>query len=112
MPDWVFSSVTGTSLDESNMQKAFNRLLDAAELRRRGPHQMRHTFASLLLQEGAPITYVSRQLGRRDASTTLRIYAHWVPDASSFGPSICLTTRNRPQPIRNRRRAPRNGERR
>jgi integrase len=47
-------------LDESNVWKAFNRLLDAADLHRRGPHQMRHTFASLLLQERAPITYVSR----------------------------------------------------
>jgi len=44
---------------------------------------MRHTFASLLLQEGAPIMYVSQQLGHRDASITLRVYAHWLPDASS-----------------------------
>ena len=43
---------------------------------------MRHTCASLLLQHGAAITYVARQLGHRDASTTLRIYAHWLPDAS------------------------------
>ena len=43
---------------------------------------MRHTFASLLLERGAPITYVSRQLGHRDASITLRVYAHWLPDAS------------------------------
>jgi integrase len=40
------------------VRKAFNRILDAAELRRRGPHQMRHTFASLLLAAGEPITYV------------------------------------------------------
>jgi hypothetical protein len=32
--------------------------------------------------DGAAITYVARQLGHRDASTTLRIYAHWLPDAS------------------------------
>lgn len=64
-PDWVFASVTGTPLDEANVRKAFNRILDAAELDRRGPHQMRHTFASLLLQDGAPITYVSRQLGTK-----------------------------------------------
>jgi integrase len=44
---------------------------------------MRHTFASLLLQDGAPITYVSRQLGHKDASITLRVYAHWLPDGSS-----------------------------
>jgi integrase len=82
-PEWVFPSVTGTALDESNVRKAFNRLLDAADLHRRGPHQMRHSFASLLLQDGAPITYVSRQLGHKDPSITLRVYAHWVPDASS-----------------------------
>ena len=52
------------------------------ELDRRGPRQMRHTFASHLLQDGAPITYVSRQLGHRDEAITLRVYAHWLPDAS------------------------------
>jgi integrase len=79
---WVFPSDAGTPLDESNVRKAFNRILDAAELNRRGPHQMRHTFASVLLQKGAPITYVSRQLGHKDPSITLRVYAHWLPDAS------------------------------
>ena len=64
------------------MRKAFNRMLDRAELRRRGPHQMRHTFASLLLAAGEPITYVSRQLGHHDSAITLRVYAHWLPDAS------------------------------
>jgi integrase len=82
-PQWIFASDAGTPLDESNVRKAFNRLLDAADLHRRGPHQMRHTFASLLLQDGAPITYVSRQLGHKDAAITLRVYAHWLPDPSS-----------------------------
>jgi hypothetical protein len=74
--------VSGTPLDESNARKTFNRILDKAELRHRGPHQVRHTFASQLLQDGGPITYVSRQLGHRDSSITPRIYAHWLPDAS------------------------------
>ena len=82
LPEWVFASASGTALDESNVRKAFNRILDKAELRRRGPHQMRHTFASLLLAAGEPITYVSRQLGHRDASITLRVYAHWLPDTT------------------------------
>ena len=71
-PEWTFASVTGSALDESNVRKALNRMLDAAGLHRRGPHQMRHTFASQLLQDGAPITYVSRQLGHKDAAITLR----------------------------------------
>lgn len=76
----MFSSATGTPLDESNVRKALNRVLDAAGLHHCGPHQLRHMFASLLLQEGAPITYVSQQLGHRDPSITLRVYAHWLPD--------------------------------
>jgi hypothetical protein len=81
-PAWVFASVSGTRLDPSNVRKAFDRVLAAAEVHHRGLHQMRHTCASSLLQRGAAITYVARQLGHRDASTTLRIYAHWLPDAS------------------------------
>jgi integrase len=45
---------------------------------------MRHTFASLLLQHGAPITDVSGQLGHREAAITLRVYAHWLPSASDL----------------------------
>ncbi len=82
-PEWVFASVYGTALDESNVRKALNRMLDRAGLRRRGPHQLRHTFASQLLAVGAPITYVSRQLGHHDASITLRVYAHWLPEISA-----------------------------
>ena len=79
-PMWIFPSRTDTPLDESKMRKAFHQILDRAQLHRRGPHQMRHTFASLLLQAGVPITYVSRQLGHRDSAITLRVYAHWLPD--------------------------------
>jgi len=47
-------------------------MLDAADLDRRGSHQRRHTFASLLLQDGIPTTYVSRQLEHKDPSIALR----------------------------------------
>ena len=44
---------------------------------------MRHSFASLLLQAGEPITYVSRQLGHKDSAITLKVYAHWLPDTTT-----------------------------
>ena len=101
-PAWVFSSSTSTRLDESRARKAFNQILDKAELHRRGPHQMRHTFASLLLQAGVPITYVSQQLGHRDASITLRVYAHWLPEVGGEkGVDQLDTDATHPQPIRN-----------
>jgi integrase len=80
VPEWVFASTVGTPLDEANVRKALNRILEEAGMRQRGPHQMRHTFASLVLQAGEPITYVSNQLGHKDSAITLRVYAHWLPN--------------------------------
>ena len=42
-------------------------------------YDLRHTFACLLLAAGAPITYVSSQLGHANPTTTLRHYARWIP---------------------------------
>jgi integrase len=38
-----------------------------------------HTFASLLLANGAPLTYVATELGHKGPATTLKYYAHWLP---------------------------------
>lgn len=57
-------------------------VLKRAGLRHIRVHDLWHTYATLLLQAGAPITYVSQQLGHADASITLRVYAHYLPDSS------------------------------
>jgi len=41
---------------------------------------MRHTFGSLLINVGEPVTLVSRQSGHKDSPITLRVYARWLPD--------------------------------
>src|SRR5206468_11667212 len=46
-------------------------------------HDLRHTFASLLLTKGAPITYVAAQLGHSKPTTTLHWYAHWLPTSKA-----------------------------
>jgi integrase len=82
MPLWVFPSLTGTPVEERNLRHVFKRLLEKAGMRHMRIHDLRHTYASLLLQAGAAITYVSAQLGHRDASITLRVYAHYLPSGS------------------------------
>src|SRR5439155_8141634 len=42
-------------------------------------YDLRHTFATHLLAQGAPITYVAAQLGHAKPTTTLTYYAHWIP---------------------------------
>ena len=57
----------------------FRRLLRRAGLSHHRAYDLRRTYASLLLADGAPLTYVSAQLGHANPTTTLRHYARWMP---------------------------------
>lgn len=54
-------------------------LMRKAQVRRIRFHDLRHTFATLMLRNGVPIKDVAYTLGHSDAATTLRVYAHAVP---------------------------------
>lgn len=82
-PEIIFPSEIGTRLDDSNVRKVFRAICEKAELRHRSPHDMRHTFATLSLLEGAQLAYVSKQLGHADKAITLRVYTHWLPDTGA-----------------------------
>jgi hypothetical protein len=43
-------------------------------------HSLRHTFGTRSLESGKSVKWVSHQLGHRDASLTLNVYAHALPD--------------------------------
>src|SRR5262249_22145397 len=79
MEDWLFQTPVGTQIDPSNLRKTFNRLLVDAGMRRIRPHDLRHTFASLLLQQGESPTYVKEQMGHSSIQVTVDIYGHLVP---------------------------------
>jgi integrase len=60
-------------------ERAYDRLITAAGLRRITFHGLRHTCATLLLQAGTPVTTVSKRLGHSTVSMTLNIYSHVMP---------------------------------
>ncbi len=41
-----------------------------------GPHTLRHTYASLLINQGASVKHVARQLGHSAVQVTLDLYSH------------------------------------
>lgn len=43
---------------------------------------IRHTFASQLLANGAPIVYVKEQMGHASIQTTVDIYGHLIQGAN------------------------------
>src|SRR5262245_35478668 len=78
-PEWLFPNEEGKLMDESRVRKTFKRALQDAKLPAFRLYDLRHTYASLLLAERAPITYGAEQLGHANPSTTLRYYAKWIP---------------------------------
>jgi integrase len=79
--DYVFTSRTGSPLRSGNFRRdVFDPAARAAGLDGLTPHELRHTAASLLVDEGANVLAVARQLGHADPSVTLRIYADLFDD--------------------------------
>jgi integrase len=85
MPPWVFASLEGTALEERNVRHVFTRILQRAELRQIRIHDLRHTFASLLLQQGESIVYVKEQLGHASIQITVDTYGAPDPGRESRG---------------------------
>lgn len=76
----VFSTTTGQAVaDDGFRNHVWTPILRRAELRYRKPHTLRHTYASLLIDGGEPITYVQHQLGHSSPTITLKVYAHLMP---------------------------------
>ena len=77
---WVFCTTTGTMLNKGNVRRVFVRLLMRTKLPLHfSPHPLRHTFASLLLQQGESPVYVQRQLGHASIKLTVDTYGKWLP---------------------------------
>jgi integrase len=81
--DLVFPSPEGSVLDPDNLVKRyFLPCIEHAGLRRFRFHDMRHTFGSLLIQDGASLTYVKEQMGHSSIQVTVDTYGHLIPSAN------------------------------
>ena len=77
--DLIFPSPIGTPMDPDNLCHEFKRLLVAAGLPDIRFHDLRHTAASLMLQQGVHPKVVQERLGHSDISLTLNTYSHILP---------------------------------
>jgi len=76
----VFATGKGTPIDAQNIvNRYFKPLLKRAELPDIRWHDLRHTYATLLLARGTHPTYVQKSLGHASVQLTLDRYSHWMP---------------------------------
>jgi integrase len=77
----VFTAAIGTPMDGDNLVKrSFKPLMVRALLPLIRFHDLRHTFATLLLARGTHPKVVQEILGHADISQTMDTYSHVLPD--------------------------------
>ncbi len=76
-------------------------MLAKAGIRKIRLHDLRHTFGSLLLQNGASIVYVKEQMGHSSIQVTVDIYGHLIP-----GANVCFVDRLDGVPTQERKTGP------
>jgi integrase len=80
--DLVCPSITGLPMQASALlQQGFYPALERAGIRRVRFHDLRHSWASNLLEAGENIATVSKALGHANVYITLKVYAHAIPKA-------------------------------
>jgi integrase len=83
IPDFIFVNEVGKIVDGDHLRRrVFSQALGKAELRRIRIHDLRHTFASWLIQNGESLAYVKDQMGHHSIQITVDTYGHLVPGAN------------------------------
>lgn len=73
----VFTSAAGTELDAANVRRAYRRVLaavDGLDSADWTPRELRHSFVSLLSDNGVPLEEISRLVGHSSTAVTEKVY--------------------------------------
>ena len=75
--DLVFPDDNGQPIEPTHLTRQhFYPALYAAGVKKIRFHDLRHTYASLLIDQGENIKYIQSQMGHANPSVTLNIYGH------------------------------------
>ena len=77
--DLVFPSQVGTPVNQRNLLRGFDPLLEAAGVPKVRFHDLRHTAGTHLMAAGRGVIPAQHRLGHSRPSTTLDLYGHALP---------------------------------
>jgi integrase len=78
LDDLVFTTIEGKPIEGQNLSRAFGKLAQNAGLGHVRFHDLRHTFASLMLMRGAKPKVISEALGHASVGFTMDVYSHII----------------------------------
>lgn len=73
---YIFATALGTPYDRHNIARALRACSYKAGIESRGPHALRHTFATRWIQSGKDPVTLSKILGHSNVSFTMKTYVH------------------------------------
>lgn len=76
---YVFVREDGAPLHPESISQRFDRLIARAKLRRIRLHDLRHTAATLMLEDGTPVKVAAEMLGHSNPNVTQATYQHVMP---------------------------------
>ena len=76
--DRIITSENGAAMRPDRLTHWFSRFIKGTDLPPIHLHSLRHTYATLCIANGIPITAVAAQLGHANVATTTTIYAHAI----------------------------------
>jgi integrase len=72
----VFPTAHGTPWDPANARDELTRVCADAGIERIRPHELRHSCASILNDQGVPLELIADLLGHVDTTMLSRVYRH------------------------------------
>jgi len=85
----VFASALGTPLDPSHVRRSVGKLCEDAGIGPNwAPRELRHTFVSIMSEEGVPLEEIARLVGHSTAATTEAVYRRELRPVISAGAEV------------------------
>ncbi len=103
--DRLFVKDDSTPMNPDSLTDWTSKFVKRNHLPHFSPHSLRHTHATLLINEGVSIPTVSRRLGHSSIATTSKIYVHAIQSADEIASDIIDDKLNPNSKTKNKRNA-------
>ena len=80
-PDgYIIHGPKGTIMHQSDIQAIFQLILKKAGIEKCGIHALRHSFVSLMINNGVPVPMISAMVGHSSIGITMNVYSHLLKE--------------------------------
>lgn len=77
---YIMQTKNKTIIYPADIYKIFQRILKRADIEQCGIHALRHSFVSLMINNGVPVPMISTMVGHSNIGITMNVYSHLLKE--------------------------------